>query len=128
MSDVNFASGKWLGFEKNDMVAVMRFDHPVTTNNITLSVLEDLSTRIFLPEKVEIYGGASPANMKLLGSMKPVQPLDMRTRTNVPVTCIYPPVTVRFLRIIVKPVRAMPQWHQQKGQKAMLFVDEVFVN
>jgi len=128
LSDVNFASGRWLGYEKTDLVAVMRFDHSITTKNITLSLLEDLSTRIFLPEKVEVYGGSGMGNMKLLGSIKPVQPGDMRNRMNVPVTCSYPPATVHYLKFVVKPVGSMPVWHQQKGQKAMVFVDEVFVN
>jgi hypothetical protein len=127
-SDVNFVSGKWLGYKDNDLIALMRFDKPVTTSSITLSVLEDLSTQIFLPLKFEVYGGATPGDMKLLGSMKPEQPVDMRTRANMPVTCNYPPATVKFIKIIVKHVPSIPKWHQGKGQTAWVFVDEVFVN
>jgi hypothetical protein len=127
-SDVNFVSGKWLGYKDDDLIALMRFDKPVTTSSITLSVLEDLSTQIFLPLKFEVYGGATPADMKLLGSIKPEQPVDMRTRANMPVTCNYQPATVKFIKIIVKHVPSIPKWHQGKGQTAWVFVDEVFVN
>ena len=127
-SDVNFASGKWLGYKESDLVAIFRFPEPITTNSITLSTLEDLSTLIFLPQQVEVYGGMSPGNMKLLGSMKPKQPGDMRTRMNVAVSCNYPAANVRYIKLVVKPVAKIPTWHQQKGQKAMVFVDEVFVN
>jgi hypothetical protein len=127
-SDVNFASGKWLGYKESDLVAIFRFPEPIKTNSITLSTLEDLSTLIFLPQQVEVYGGMSPGNMKLLGSMKPKQPGDMRTRMNVAVSCNYPAANVRYIKLVVKPVAKIPKWHQQKGQKAMVFVDEVFVN
>lgn len=127
-SDVNFASGKWLGYKESDLIAILRFPQPVTTKSLTLSTLEDLSTLIFLPQEVEVYGGMSPDHMKLIGSMKPKQPGDMRTRMNVAITCTYPAATVHYIKLVVKPVGKIPVWHQQKGQKAMVFVDEVFVN
>jgi hypothetical protein len=127
-SDVNFVSGKWLGYEDNDLVAILRFPENISTKSVTLSALEDLSSRIFLPQKVEVYGGMTPGNMKLLGSMTPKQPGDMQTRMNVAVICSYPAATVRYIKLVVKPVRSMPEWHQQKGEKAMAFIDEVFVN
>ena len=127
-SDVNFASGKWLGYRENTMEALLMFNQPITTSSITLSTLEDLSTFIFLPAKVDVYGGTSANNLKLLGSLTPKQPTDMQNRKIVPVICKYPASTVKFLKIIVKPVSSMPTWHQQKGQRAYVFVDEVFVN
>jgi hypothetical protein len=128
LSDVNFVSGKWLGFEENNLEAIMRFPEAITTRSITVSVLEDLSTRIFLPLSVEIYGGMTQGNMRLIGSMKPEQPKEMRSRMNVPVTCTYAPATLKFMKVVIKPVASMPTWHQQKGHKAMVFVDEIFVN
>jgi hypothetical protein len=70
----------------------------------------------------------SAGNMHLLGSIKPDQPKEMRSRMNVPVTCVYKPADIRFMKVVIKPVSSMPTWHQEKGHKAMVFVDEVFVN
>jgi hypothetical protein len=127
-SDVNFVSGKWLGYKDDDLIALMRFDKPVTTSSLTLSVHEDLSSQIFMPLRLEVYGGDTPGKMRLLGSVTPEQPVDMRTRANLPVTCVYAPATVKFIKIIVKHVPSIPKWHQGKGQTAWVFVDEVFVN
>lgn len=127
-SDVNFTSNKWLGYKDDDLIALMRFEKPVTTSSVTLSVLEDLSTQIFLPLKFEVYGGATPGNMRLLGSITPEQPKDMRTRMNVPIICTYRPAEVKYLKLIVRHVPSMPKWHQAKGQTAWVFVDEAFVN
>ena len=127
-SDINFTSGKWLGYDKRQLEAVLYFAKPVTASNITLSVLEDINTLIFLPQKVEVYGGDTKNNMRLLGTMTPEQPKDVRTRMNHPVICKFEPATIRCLKLVVKPVPVIPKWHQQKGQKAWVFVDEVFVN
>jgi hypothetical protein len=127
-SDVNFASGKWLGYKDGDLIAMLHFDKAITTSSVTLSTLEDLSTQIFLPLKFEVYGGATAGSMKLLGSFTPVQPNDMRNRANIPIVCSYPPASVKFMKLIVKHIPSMPSWHQAKGQTAWVFVDEVFVN
>jgi hypothetical protein len=127
-SDVNFVSGKWLGYKDDDLVALMRFPTAVKASSVTLSVLEDLSTQIFLPLKLEVYGGETSSNLKLLGSITPVQPTDMRTRANMPVICSFTPSTIKFMKVVVKHVPKMPSWHQGKGQTAWVFVDEIFVN
>lgn len=127
-SDANFSSGKWLGFEKENLEAVLRFEKPVTTSNLTLSVLQDLDRSVFLPFKVEVWGGNDIGHMKLLGSVKPDQPKELLSDRVVPVQCNYPPATVRYIKLIATPVTSIPEWHQEKGHKAMIFVDEVYVN
>lgn len=127
-SDVNFTSGKWLGYRAGPMEAIFSFGKAVTTRSLTLSFLEDLNTLIFLPQKIELYGGDSKSSMKLICTYSPEQPKDIRTRSNIPVTCTYKPTTVKFMKLVVKPVPTVPSWHQQKGEKAWVFVDEVFVN
>jgi uncharacterized membrane protein len=127
-SDLNFASGKWLGYEKRNLEALMEFKKPVVVRSVTLSVLEDIGTRIFLPARVEVYGGPTSGNLRLIGSLKPQQPKEMRTRTLVPVICAFKPASVKYIKLVVKPVSSMPVWHQEKGHSAMVFVDEVFIN
>jgi hypothetical protein len=127
-SDINFASAQWLGYEERRFEAVLRFKTPVTPRNITLSSLEDFSTRIFLPEKVEVWGGDTPGNLKLLGTCVPKQATEMTTRRIVPIVCEFRKTTIRYMKIIARPVPRLPKWHQDKGQKALLMIDEVFVN
>ena len=127
-SENNFSSGKWIGYYDNDMVAVLRFEKPVTTSNVTVSVFREMGRHIFPPSNVEVYGGSSPGNMKLLTSVSPEVPKENEPNSNASVLCAYPPATVQYLKLVVKRVRSMPSWHPQKGQKAWVFVDEVFVN
>jgi hypothetical protein len=75
-----------------------------------------------------VWGGTDINNMKLLTSYTPEQPKEMRSRMIVPVLCKYSPAKVKYMKLVVKPVSSMPKWHQQKKHKALLFIDEVFVN
>lgn len=127
-SDLNFASGKWLGYEKNNLEALMTFEKSITTTNLTLSVLDDMSSNIFIPLRVEVWGGENINHLKLLGSANPEMPREMRSRRILALQCNYSPATVKYIKLIVKPVNSVPGWHQRKGHTAMVFVDEVFVN
>ncbi|MBL7699584.1 MAG: chitobiase/beta-hexosaminidase C-terminal domain-containing protein [Chitinophagaceae bacterium] len=127
-SENNFSSGKWIGYYDNDMVAILRFDKPITTSNVTVSVFKEMGRHIFPPSNVEVYGGSSPGNMKLLSSVSPEVPKENEPNSNTSVLCSYPPTTIQCMKLVVKRVRSMPSWHPQKGQKAWVFVDEVFVN
>lgn len=127
-SDLNFSSGKWIAYYDDDLSAILRFGEPVTTSNVTISLLRETGRHIFPPSKVEVYGGSSPDNVKLLGSMTPEMPKDSDGNANISVMCSYPPSTIKFMKLVVKRVRNMPSWHPQRGQKAWIFVDEVFVN
>lgn len=127
-SDLNFSSGKWLGYYDSDLEAVFRFDKPVATSNVTVSLLRELGRHIFPPMKVEVYGGESSSNMKLLGTLLPEMPKEMEPNANISVICKYPRTEVKCLKLVVRHVRSMPAWHPQRGEKAWVFVDEVFIN
>lgn len=127
-SENNFSSGKWVGYIDNDMVAILRFPKPVTTSNVTLSIFKETGRQIFPPSEVEVYGGSSAGNMKLLGKLVTEMPKEAEVAVNTFVLCKYPAATVQYLKLVVKHVKAMPKWHQDRGKKAWVFVDEVFVN
>jgi hypothetical protein len=42
--------------------------------------------------------------------------------------CKFNTTTVNYIKIIGNPVAKLPSWHQGKGEKAWIFVDEVLVN
>src|SRR5690606_9957673 len=73
-SDINFASGKWLGFQENHLTCVFFFNKPVMATNVTLSALMDIKAYIFLPQKVQVWGGEHLSRLKLLSTTYPARP------------------------------------------------------
>ncbi|MBK8424871.1 MAG: hypothetical protein IPL27_02305 [Lewinellaceae bacterium] len=67
--------------------------------------------------------------MVLLRRIQPEQPAKMGTpEYRIGYTCTFSPRTINVLKIIVKPVAKLPKWHPGKGERAWVFVDEVFLN
>ena len=127
-SDMNFASGKWLGYRENPMEIMLFFDKPVEASSITLSMLQLTGAYIFPPAQIEVWGGSNKSNLKLLSALKPEQPNEKSGQENLAVKCSFNKTSVSCIKLLVTPVRKLPAWHAGKGEKAWVFVDEVFVN
>ncbi|HWB27963.1 MAG TPA: FN3 associated domain-containing protein [Chitinophagaceae bacterium] len=128
-SDLNFANGKWVGYSKNDMLAVMFFNNPIKASSITFSALQNTGASIFPPVKITIWGGASEGNLKLLGTITPTPPTkDMIEVKNLALQCNFSPTELKVIKFQAVPVAKLPAWHQNKGKKGWVFIDEVFVN
>ena len=67
--------------------------------------------------------------MKLLARVSPAQPAkESMNSENLAIECKYQPVSIRYIKLLINPVGKLPAWHAGKGQKAWIFIDEVFVN
>ena len=127
-SDMNFASGKWIGCKENPMEVMLFFNKPVEASSITLSMLQQIGAYIFPPAQVEVWGGKNKNDLKLLNTLKPEQPTKESTDGNLAIKCSFNETSVSCIKLLITPVKSLPAWHAGKGQKAWVFVDEVFVN
>jgi len=127
-SDINFASGKWLGSRENPMEVMLMFNNPVEASSITLSMLQQIGSYIFPPAQVEVWGGTDKNNLKRLAIIKPEQPTAESVQENLAIKCNFEKTKAACIKLLIMPVKSLPAWHAGKGQKAWIFVDEVFVN
>ncbi|SFC09889.1 FN3 associated domain-containing protein [Spirosoma endophyticum] len=121
-------ANNWAGVRKNDMVLVSEFKKPVSVTSVAVRTMIEPETGIFPPEAIEIWGGNSRDQMKLIGTTKPSLPTKKSDPTLTEIECKFKPQTVSFLKIVAKPVVRLPEWHSNKGNRALLLVDEVFIN
>lgn len=127
-SEINFSSGKWLGFRDKTMECMLYFRKPVKASNITLSILMDISASIMPPQQVQFWVGPDAKNLRLLCTQRPPQPTEMLYREILPVECNFRQTEIQVIKVIVKPLPKLPEWHQQKGGSTAFYIDEVFVN
>ncbi|GAB3316175.1 chitobiase/beta-hexosaminidase C-terminal domain-containing protein [Larkinella ripae] len=120
-------ANNWTGVRNNDMVVVSEFKKPVTASSVSLRIMIEEATGIFPPGSVEVWGGDTRDNLKLLSTVKPKMPSkgDEHSLTNV--TCTFKPQTVAYLKIVAKPC-TLPEWHGGKGKPGLVLVDEMFIN
>lgn len=126
--ETNFRNGNWLAWRKSSLDIGLPYRKPVSVSSVTISALKDIGSYIMPPVSIEIWGGGSPGNLKLLGKLTPEQPKKMEEPVIRGYEVRFPPTTVSYLRIKARPVSQLPSWHPGKGDKGWIFTDEVLVN
>jgi Chitobiase/beta-hexosaminidase C-terminal domain len=126
--DLNFASGKWLGYRENRMEALLYLKKAEPIKSITVSYLKLVGSYIVPPQSVEIWGGTEPGQLKLLGKVNPEQPTQIDAGLVLPVEVKTDGKPIRYIKVIMTPVFKLPSWHPGKGEKGWAFVDEILLN
>ncbi|MBX2900055.1 MAG: chitobiase/beta-hexosaminidase C-terminal domain-containing protein [Cyclobacteriaceae bacterium] len=122
-----FKEPAWLGFRDNNFEAGFDFGaQPPNLNKVVLSYGDNLGAYIFPPTEVQVWGGHSKDNLKLLMAQKFSEPKGYRTPHMSFITVNWETSSHSYYKIIAKPISKLPPWHGGKGQKGWFFVDEVF--
>lgn len=117
----------WLGFRENNFEVGFDFGtNPPQLQKFVLSYADNLGGYVFPPMDVEVWGGSTVQDLKLLRSIKVEQPLGYRPQRMEALAVSFDSGTHVYYKIIAKPVSKLPPWHGGKGQKGWFFVDEVF--
>lgn len=120
---IEFNSPQWMGFDTIAKASV-KFDKIATIKSVDIGYLNDPGSWIFPPSEIEVILNNNTTN-KLTFQLEPITGLVDRTITsfNIPIN-----KEVRTLSISVKNVQQIPDWHDGKGSKAWLFMDEWIFN
>jgi uncharacterized membrane protein len=119
----------WTGVRNNDMELNLNFKTPKTISVVSLRIMEELATGIFPPQSIEVWGKTS-----LNGAFKRIQvlkvpvPKETRFHELYAIDVKFKPTKFSELKIIAKPLEKIPQWHGSKDKRALLLVDEIFLN
>ncbi len=124
----NFTNNKWLGTQ-TELAVMLYFKNPVKPHTLTLNCLRVMSRQIFLPAKVQVWGGTDPRYLKIIGSLTTepqkktdkdlVQGLDCKLTEERAVT---------YIKIVAEPIKKSPAPNPKKVEPPWLFTDEVFIN
>ncbi len=118
----------WAGFSKNDLEVLLEYKKPVTVSSVALNMLIEPETIIFPPSSIEIWGGATKAQMRLITTVNPIRPKKESKPFIQLADCKFQARKISYLKIIAKPLKKLPDWHKNKGKPALLLVDEILVN
>lgn len=122
----NFREG-FIGMKENPFDMLCGFNAPTNINEILVSTLRNTGSYIMPPERVELWGGEDSIHLKKITQIVPKQPTKHEFNKielhRLPVKGAY-----RYFRIKVFNVNSLPKWHDGKGQKGWVFIDEIFFN
>lgn len=126
--DQNFRSGKWIGYRGMPMQAMLYFDTVKSIASVTVSSLIDIGGFIMPPQQIEVWAGNEPGHLRLIKKINPQQPVKDAPGFMKGYELNFKAITEKYLKLVVVPLAKLPVWHKGKGDKAWIFVDEIFLN
>ena len=125
----NYRDIAWIGYRNTSFAGLFGFENsPV--KNITVSYARNISAYLMPPHSIEVWAGNTTDKLKKIKTVTPTQPNgDDGTRIEVvPIELSEPDRQFKFYKVVVNPVPKLPLWHQGKGQRGWIFLDEIFFN
>lgn len=117
----------WIAFRETDLVADFAFEKQPTVKSVTLSYARNPYMMCLPPGEMQVWGGNSPAQLKLIKKVNPEPSVELRKTRIEGVKVDLPPTSYKYYRLVAKPVRKLPKGNPDK-RKIWLMVDEVFWN
>jgi len=120
----------WLGFEGNDMIAIIDLGNIFEIDTISTAFLQVTNHIVFFPESVSFSVSTDNNSFKTLSTLKTGKPLSPSSKVNdiENFDIVFSPVNARFVRIEAKNIKIAPDWHNAAGLPAWIFCDEVIIN
>ena len=124
--DLNFKTPKWIGYHGRNLEVSMDFNNPIELSSIWLTGLVDIGSHIMPPGEIQVWGGTG-SKMTLLGKLIPKQPSKDTSAYQASYAIPIKPVMVKNMKVVVRPLAALPKWHPKKGDETWIFFDEMFI-
>lgn len=119
--------GNWLGFEGENMGALVTLDGSFKVSAVTLSYLEDGNSWIFAPHSVIVETSADGITFQSAGVLDLDDNKYSMAAVKKSLTITFPTTAASYVRLLVFNRGTCPANHVGAGKKAWLFVDEVRV-
>ena len=117
----NFRDVQWMGFIQTNLEIIFK-NEGKKVKSIRIGCLNDTISWIFFPSKIEILTSElDDQNFKIFDQIicensKELSKKDFEFKTE---------ISSEFIKIIVYPLDSIPEWHNGKGNKAWIFVDQI---
>jgi hypothetical protein len=124
----NYRSGTWLGYDNDTVTITIDLAKKESINSILINLLQDENSWIFLPEQLLVYYYNNKQKIFLQTGKEVFQ-----HHTPGPKQCnlreIAPAQKIKTdkLKLVLLPLKKIPDWHSGKGYHGWLFIDEIKV-
>jgi hypothetical protein len=127
LASANYTDGKWLGYEGENMGALIKLDGKFKISKVSLGYLENSDALIFAPLSVIVETSEDGLTYKSVGVTDINQSNWNKTAQRTEFTLKFPETEASFVRVLVMNRVNCPENHFATGKKAWLFVDEITV-
>ncbi len=123
----DFKDGKWLGYQKSNMIATLDMGKNLEVSNVSVSALEDTGSYIFFPKHINVSISMDGKNFqkvaeKIIPTTAGPEPSLIRN-----FALPFDSQNTRFIKVEVKSNLVNPSWHPAPEAPCWIFVDEIMV-
>lgn len=129
LGTLNSRDGSWQGFWGEDLECTLKLVKPNTLiSSVSANFFQYNNSWVFIPEEIEVEVSNDGIEWKLWGITKSdVDPKKRGTFIHLLEVKIAEPEPVSYLRVKVKNLGKVPEWHEAAGSDAWIFIDEIIV-
>jgi hexosaminidase len=114
-----------IGFSSKDVEAVIDLGSSQDIQHVIVHALNSGGSYVFPPQAVEVYGSADGHQYTSLGRTEQVhQSKGPKSALKVE----FPPASTRFVKVVVKSLKQVPEGQRGAGEHTWLFLDEIEVH
>jgi len=120
----------WLGFEGNDLEAIIDLGEEMEISSISVAFLQVTNHIVFFPVNVNYSYSLDNQTFKKLGTVENDMPLTKTSRVNdiKYFDLKFDKTRVRYIKIQGRSMKTPPYWHHAAGLPSWIFADEVLIN
>jgi len=122
----NYRSGRWMGFNNNDLSATIDLLENTTISEVAVGTFVLTGDWIFRPTSIVISVSDDGVEYKEL-KREMIQEAKSHVSEQTKHQITFNPTETRYVRVDVNSLKQMPEWHPGKGKPAFLFVDEISI-
>mgnify|MGYP000671544646 CR=1 FL=1 len=125
ITDMNAST--WLGYQEGDVEINMLLAKKQALSSVLINCLQNQGSWIFLPAQISVfYFDESKQSFELLGEQLNAPNEKISTASCQPIIiAAAKKKKTKKIKIILKGIKNLPEWHAGKGQPGWLFIDEI---
>lgn len=124
--NLNFKNGEWLGYNTDTVELNITLKKKQVVKTVLLDIFQDEGSWLFLPEQIQVmYYDIQQQQFLLAANKNFVFEKASPKNCSLQQLAFTKPVTTERLKIIILPLKKIPDWHSGKGSHAWFFIDEI---
>ncbi len=127
LKGINDYHFNWLGFEGDDMIAIVDLKEMQQIHSIQTDFLQENYSWIFLPQEVEFSVSVDGKNYTKVKTIQNIVPDKKEGVFVEPFKAEFKPVRARYVKVFANSMKTCPKWHPGVGNPSWIFCDEVVV-
>lgn len=124
----NYRSPNWIGYNSDSVWVECKWGKPEFIQSIEFAMLRDEASWIFLPKRIELWTKDNAA-----GQWRSVNSITMPSTPNAAKMVFMEyfkwkkGITLKEFKLLLINHTKIPDWHEAKGERAWIFLDEIIV-